>query len=112
MIENIPDIECHVGDSPTLAIKITSDGVDYPLTGHTLSWLFSKERASAALLQLDVTSHTDATAGESAVTLTPANLTTIGGAGEYWLTVVDVAAGAETTIVVANLTITARPARV
>lgn len=111
MVQDTPALVCYLGDTTEWPVEITADGVAVNITGHTLSWLVSATRAGAVLLQVDVTSHSDPTAGLSALTLTPANLVTIGGEGDYWLTGIDVNGGTEITRVVATLTVTARPQR-
>lgn len=111
MVEDVPELECYLGDTTTWPVEVTADGVALSLTGHTLSWLLSATRAGAVLLQVDVTSHTNAAAGLSALTLTAGNLTTLGGDGNYWLTGIDVYAGAELTRVVATLAVNSRPQR-
>lgn len=83
-------LEIFVGDTKTFPIEITQDASPYPLAGHTLQCLFSNAQETARLHQIDVTAHEDAANGESSVEVTPEDITTIGGAGAYWLTVVDI----------------------
>lgn len=111
-MDDVPVLECFVGDTTQWPVEITADGVAVDITGHTLSWMVTAERTGTPLLQVDVTSHSDPTGGESELELTAANLTTIGGAGEYWLTGVDVDdADDEITRVVARLKVHDRPQR-
>jgi hypothetical protein len=112
MVKEIPELECYVGDTTVWPVEITADGVAVDITEHTLSWLVTAARTGTALLQVDVTEHSHADAGLSALELTAANLTAIGGAGDYWLTGIDVDGDdAELTRVVARLSVLDRPQR-
>ena len=118
MLNTPPTLTVYVGDTSQFPVEITSidsEGVETAvnITGHTLSWLVTAaETAGPVLLQKDVTVHSDPAAGLSELELTAANLTTIGGAGEYWLTGVDVNGSAEEiTRCKAKLVITDRPQR-
>lgn len=69
----------------TVTINLTFDGVD--LTGATVYFTVKEEfdedaDDSTALIQKDITSHTDATGGETAVVLSPAD--TDVAAGKYY----------------------------
>lgn len=111
-MDEIPKLYAYVGDTTEWPVEVTADDVALDLTGQTLSWLVSATRSGAVLLQVDVTDHEDAENGESSLTLTAANLTTIGGAGEYWLTGIQVdAEDAEVTRVVARLQVLDRAQR-
>lgn len=111
-ITDVPTIKCYTGDTTSFPVEITENGTAMNITGHTLSWLISSTRDSDKLLQIDVTSHSAPTEGKSTLIITAANLVTIGGAGDYWITCVDVdALGKEITRVVANLLVLARVAR-
>jgi len=109
----IPELTCYVGDTTQWPVEITTGGVAMDITGHTLSWLVTAEETEGpVLLQVDVTDHGDPTAGDSELELTAANLETIGGAGNYWLTGIDVnESDEEITRCVARLAIVARPQR-
>ena len=116
MVSTIPDLQVFTLDTSVFPVTITqtTSGVTTAvnITGHTLSWIISAQRDSVSLLTIDVTSHTSPTTGVSSLTLTPANITTIGGEGDYWLTCVDVdSSGFELTRIVMTLNVTARPAR-
>lgn len=110
-----PELKIFVGDQTVFPVEITEDSgsgaVPVDITGHTLSWLISSSRDSGKLLQIDVSVHTNPSAGLSSLTITAANITAIGGEGTYWLTCVDVNAGVEITRVVAKLIVLGRIAR-
>lgn len=113
MLSTLKTITTYVGDTKEWPVTIAyRSGGAVDIAGHTLSWLVSATRDGAALLQVDVTSHSDPAGGVSALTLTAADLETIGGAGDYFLTGVDIdALGHEVTRAVCNLRIRGRPAR-
>lgn len=113
MLTTLQTLEAYSGDTTVFGVTVTDGGSAYDLTGHTLVWLVSATReGTAALLTKTVTVHTNAAAGLSALTLTPADLATIGGPGSYFLIGIEVDGTAEVTRAVSNLRIRGRAQRV
>jgi hypothetical protein len=111
VLSTLQTLEAYSGDTTTFAVAVTDGGVAHDLTGRTLSWLVSATRDGATLLVKDVTVHSNAAAGLSALTLTPEDIETIGGPGSYILTGIEVDGTAEVTRAVSNLRIRGRPQR-
>lgn len=98
-------------DTSVLPIYVTEgeDETAYDLTDHTIKGVISTNRLDTKKLVLTVTSHTSPTGGESAITITPANVVTMGGVGDYWLTVVLVNGSAqELTLLTVHLEVRER----
>jgi len=84
-------LECYNHDDKAWSVHFTSGDDDYDLTGLTASWVFSTKNGDRNKLQLDVTDHAEPTEGLTTLELTPANITTLGGPGNYnlWCVLVD-----------------------
>lgn len=122
MADPLETIDVYLGDTTVIPVEVTTDNsteflapVDptpVDLTGHTLSWLFCATKTGTPLLQTDVTNHSHADAGESSLTITPANLVTIGGEGQYYLWCIEVDENTtEVTRCLVMLNVIDRPAR-
>jgi len=69
-----PDINLIRGDSSSIAFELTTDGVPTSLVGSTVSFtvkptLADEATDATAVIQVDVTSHTDPTNGKTVIPL-------------------------------------------
>lgn len=88
---SINTIYGYVGDHCQWLVEfVDDDGNGMDITGHTLQYLFSKRRLGPVLLSKAVTVHASPCTGSSYLALSPEEVTTLGGAGRYWLTIIDI----------------------
>lgn len=107
-----PDLICYDQDTTVFPVRLTEDGSPHDITGRTLSWLFLPTDSRTVLHQIDVSEHADPSAGESSLEITPADVETIGGPGEYTLIGIEIDdEDAEITRVEIVLRVKERPAR-
>jgi len=85
---SVKTMTVYAGDTTPIAVQFKQGGVAYSIAGQTLHWVVSTEETTGTRLQKDISSHDDAANGISSLTFSASDITTIGGAGLYWLTCV------------------------